>query len=482
MINLLKYLALLFAISANYASQAEEVQNDDGSSPLDQVVPVAEEDTADSVPAESIDDDRTLDEQLVAEFERYRRLIREDAMDEADVAAKRIVEMVIRLHGPNSLETSKALNNLALVQSRNGQYDAAIQNFESAVAIIEDVEDRLNEQLVNPLRGLGGAQISNGRPDLATKTYKRARHITHVNEGPHNIEQVEILEALAQATLLIGDAKGARAILDRIHSLNVRHFAGNQMALIPSLMRRASWQHAARYYNDERATYRRAIRIIEDKVGKNDPQLILPLTKLGRSFYFIDISQSDAQQRGMVSTGEIYFKRAARIAEGSSDLDWREFVGTKLALADHYVYIQSHNRSRSLYKKMWTFLSADEERLAMRAEALEQPLVMFEESLPKYAFKADVADAGSDNLLSGTIRVDYTVSTRGRVRNIRTEAIPPEFTDMQRVVHREIRRRIFRPQMSDGELQESDNLVFEHSFFYRQSDLDALTKKSEETT
>lgn len=482
MIKLLKYFAFFFAISASYVSQAQQLQDDSESSPLDQVVPVAEEDNANSLAPEIADDSRTLNERLAAEFERYRRLIGEDAMDEADVSAKRIVEMVIKLHGPNSLETSKALNNLALVQSRNGQYDAAIQNFKSAVEIIEEVEDRLNGQLVNPLRGLGAAQISNGRPDLATRTFDRARHITHVNEGPHNIEQVEILESLAQAMLLMGDAKEARAMLNRVHALNVRHFAGDQMALLPSLMRRASWQHAARYYNDERATYRRAIRIIEEKNGKDDPQLILPLIKLGRSFYFFDITHSDAQQRGMVSTGEMYFKRAARIAEGSPDLQWQEFVDTKLSLADHYIYVQSQNRARKLYEEMWTFLSADEERLAMRAEVLEQPRVLFENTLPKYAFKATEANKAPDGLLTGTVRVDYTVSTRGRVRNIRTEAIPPEFKDMQRMVHREIRQRVFRPKMSDGELLDSDNLVFEHSFFYRQSDLDALVKKNEEST
>jgi len=480
MTNLLKYFALLFAISANYASQAQQNQNDDESNPLDQVVPVAEEDAADSVPAESIIDSRTLDEQLATEFERYQRLIREDAMDEADVSAKRIVEMAIKLHGPNSLETSKALNNLAVVQSRNGQYDAAIQNFESAVEIIENAEDRLNERLVNPLRGLGAAQISNGRPDLATKTFDRARHITHVNEGPHNIEQVEILEALAQATLQMGDTKGARAIIDRIHGLNVRYFAGDQIALIPSLMHRASWQHAAHYYNDERATYRRAIRIIEGEMGKDDPQLIFPLTQLGRSFYFVDMLQSDTQQRGMVSTGEMYFKRAARIAERAPDLNWRVFVGAKLALADHYIYAQSQNRARNLYEEMWAFLSVNEERLAMRAEALERPQVLFEDVLPKYAFKVADSTKASDNLLSGTIRVDYTISTRGRVKNIRTEAMPPEFTDMQRMAHREIRNRVFRPQMSDGELRDSDNLVFEHIFYYRQSDLDELKRKQEE--
>ncbi|MGI9232413.1 MAG: tetratricopeptide repeat protein [Woeseiaceae bacterium] len=461
----------------------DETDASDPVSPLDQVVPVAEDETDTSVPVMSDqDDERSLDQQLSDEFERYRSLVRDGVMDEADTSAKRIVEMVIRLYGPQSLETSKALNNLALVQSRNEQYDAAIQNFESAIEIIEIVKDRLNEELVNPLTGLGSAHLQNGRPDLAAKTYGRARHITHVNEGPHNIQQVEILEALAQANLLIGDTKGARALLDRMHALNVRHFAGNELALIPSLMRRASWQHAARYYNDERATYRRIVRIMENKLGKNDPQLILPLSKLGESFYFVDMSQAESQQRGMVSTGEVYFKRALRIADATPDIDWQEYARVKLALADYYVYGQGQNRARSLYKEVWRYLSADEERLAMRREALEQPVALVEDAIPKYAFKGADTATSDEALLTGTIRVDYSVSTRGRVRNIRTEAMPPEFTDMQRMVHREIRRRVFRPQMSDEALRVSDNQVFVHEFLYRQADLDKLIEQNEQTT
>ncbi|MGI9238037.1 MAG: tetratricopeptide repeat protein [Woeseiaceae bacterium] len=481
----MKFHVFVFAVSAitgTSAAQVEQAENDDQASPLDQVVPVADDETDASAPVDSNqDEERSLDQQLADEFERYRRLVEEGVMDEADTSAKRIVEMVIRLYGPQSLETSKALNNLALVQSRNEQYDAAIQNFESAVEIIETVEDRLNERLVNPLTGLGSAQLQNGRPDLAAATFTRARHITHVNEGPHNIQQVEILEALAEATLLVGDTKGARALLDRMHALNVRHFAGDEFALIPSLMRRASWQHAARYYNDERATYRRIVRIMENKLGKDDPQLILPLSKLGESFYFIDLSQSESQQRGMISTGEVYFKRAVRIAEATPDIDWQEYARVKLALADYYIFGQSQNRARSLYKEVWDFLSIDEERLAMRREALEQPVALMEDSIPKYAFKGGAAATADDGLLKGLIRVDYTVSTRGRVRNIRTEAIPPEFTDMQRMVHREIRRRVFRPQISDAKARESDNLVFVHEFFYRQADLDKLTEQNQES-
>ena len=478
MINVTQTVALFFAISTAIAAQAQLVDNDNEGSPLDQVVPVADESPVAVESATPADDARTLDQRLAAEFDRYRRLVAEGALDEADVSAKRIVQMVITIHGPQSLETSKALTNLALVQHKNGQHGAAIQNFESAVEIIETVEDRLNEKLVNPLKGLGAAQIGSGRPDLAQRTFNRATHITHVNEGPHNIEQVEILESLAQSAMLLGDSKGARKILDRIHGLNVRHFEGNDLAMIPSLMRRASWQHAARYYLDERATYRRAIRIIEANLGKDNAQLIQPLSKLARSYYFVDLSQSVTQQRGIVTSGEMYFKRAKRIAEENPEIGWSVLAETKLALADYYVYVEAHTRANKIYREVWDLLSADEERLAARAELLERPVGLMRNALPKYVGKTSPDGTSTDGFLAGTIRVDYTVSTRGRVRNIRTEAIPPQFTDMQQTVHREMKRQLFRPRMTDEGFLESDNIVFEHTFFYRQADLDKLTIKT----
>ncbi len=45
------------------------------------------------------------------------------------------------------------------MQHSTEQYDASQQNFESAIEIIEDNEDQLNDQLVNPLRGLGASQL-----------------------------------------------------------------------------------------------------------------------------------------------------------------------------------------------------------------------------------------------------------------------------------------------------------------------------------
>jgi len=450
-------------------SQDEDSRVDEIVGPLEQTVPVADE-VVPPAPQPGV----VTEDQLLEEFARYRRLLQSGTLDEADVAAKRIVEMAIRVYGPQSRETASALNNLGIVQHGNSQYDLAIQNFTSSVEILEIVEDRLNGALVNPLKGLGAAQLGSGRPDLAQDTFNRAAHITHVNDGPHNLGQVEILESLAETFIRMGETKEARSILDRIHIINVKHFERNPMGLLPSLMNRASWQHRAGYYSEERTSYRRAIRIVESSAGSKDPMLVEPLRRLGESFYYLDVNMATPNQQGFLSTGEMYLKRASRIAEKSEDFGWRDLAETKVALADYYTFTESQSRSRKIYRAVWESLSEGDDKLALRNELFADPVAIRMDSLPVYAGGISSSGSSRSDLIAGRIIVRYNVSSRGRVRELRTEAIPAEFTDMQRMVHREIRRRIFRPRIADGEAVDANELIHEHAFSYVQSDLDAL--------
>lgn len=456
----------------------------DSVDPAEQTVPVADEPEATVIdePLRGVefDPDATPEEKLFAEFDRYRQLVNDGVLDEADIAAKRIVEMAIKIYGPMSKETANALNNLGIVQHSNGQYDAAIQNFSSSVEIIEQVEDRLNDALINPLKGLGSAQLSNGRPDQARRTFTRAAHITEVNEGPHNLDQVEILESIAETYIRMGETKEARNTLDRIHIINVKHFEKDPVGLLPSLMNRANWQHRAGYYAEERTTYRRAIRIVESTLGKNDPLLVEPLRRLGESFYFVDATMSSPQQMGLISSGELYFKRAARIAEKSEEMNWRERTKATLALADYYTFIESQNRSRKMYKEVWEMLAEDDEKIAQRSEWFTDPQPLRQDTLPKFAGTPPAGGTPPSELAIGRIAVEYTVSTRGRVRDLQTEAFPKEFSDMQRTVHREVRNRIFRPRLIDGVPVISEGLKFEHTFTYRKADLETLRKAQQD--
>ena len=247
-------------------------------------------------------------------------------------------------------------------------------------------------------------------------------------------------------------------------------------------MRRATWQHRAGFIYDERTTYRRVIRIIEDNVGRNSQELLEPLTRLGQSFFFVDTSGTQSYQQTALTTGEIYFKRAARIAEEHPDSTWEQVATTSLALGDYYMFQGSEQRARKVYADAWDFLSTDEIRIDFRRRALEDLVTLRERPIPQYVQGASNEDEPlvDDTILQGRIAVTYVISTRGRATNIKIlEASPAMFNDMLRNVQRELRSRIFRPRFDETGPITSPEQVLTHRFYYRQADLDAL---QEETT
>lgn len=438
----------------------------------------AEDPEATEAAAEPVLDDEAL---LQQEFRRFKELMANGSVDAADNVAKRIVELAIRTSGPRSPEAARALTNLGIVQQRNEQYEASIQNFEGAVEILEERFDRLDSQLVNPLKGLGAAQISAGRPEEALSSYGRAVHITHVNEGPHNMGQVEILESMAETNLRLGLIDEALRNHELIYSLNERYYRSNMLALVPSLMRRAEWQHRTGYYNDERTTYRRVIRILESRKGKNDISLIEPLVRLGNSTLKIDTSDSLGSPPAAAYNGEIYFKRAVRIAEANEDDNWAVVADTKLALGDYFTQQQSSPSARRVYRDVWDLLSAGDARLEHRARTLEQPNVLRAGFPLEFAENARPEDviASDVDLREGTVSVRYTITARGRVANLElAEHRPPEFEDVLRDVQREVRTRLYRPRFADGQPVDTGNQQFTHRFYYRQDDLEALRREN----
>ncbi|HNP35681.1 MAG TPA: tetratricopeptide repeat protein [Woeseiaceae bacterium] len=482
----------LFSGTVALAGDTPEEEDSKQITVLDQVVPVADDldegqraiddgtDVAGSVgpPTEADEEKNLTDRELLElEFSRFARLKENGMLDEAENSAKRAIEMSIRSSGPTSNETGKALSNLATVQYDRGEYELAQQNFQSAIDIFIDNQDQLSVRLLNPLKGLGAAQLEGGRPDLAAETFTRAAHISHVNEGPHNLEQIPILEALAETNLRMRNLDAAKDAQDMIYAINMRHLDGDPMAMVPPLMRRAAWQRRTGYVLDERATYRRIIRIIEDAKGKDDLSLIAPLSKLAESYFYIDTSESTSFQTSTIATGEVYFKRAVRIAEDSPDSSWQILASTQIALADYYNYRADQGRARRSYRDAWDLLSTDDERLEVRHEALERLLPLNGEPISPFvgdATREDVTSGDSD-LRKGSIVVAYDVSSRGRVTKVEViEAIPPEFEDMQKEVEREVRHRIFRPPFIDGEPVESQNQVLTHTYYYQQSELDKL--------
>ena len=418
----------------------------------------------------------TDEQQLRRMFVLYMDAVSDKMFEEADSLAKQIVELTIRLHGLDSHESAKALTNLAIAQHGIDDFESAILNYEAAVGIIERVEDRLDSALVNPLRGLGAAQLAAGRPDLARSSFDRAIHVSHVNDGPHNLDQIESLQSLAETYLAVGEFSDAIDVQKRIYYLQARNVDAKSTDIIPALRTQARWQQRMQRYDEQRYTLRRIISVIESNHGKQSLDLIVPLTELGNSYLYVGFGDAPIAQPVSVSSGEVYLKRAVRIAEANKDASWQLLTNAMLKLGDYYVLTERPNRGHRVYRDTWRILSedADEARLAGRAEKLESAVLLQSINPPKlYGVDQKVpSNADLPGFSTGTAVYRYSVSTRGRATNVRlVEADPPGLDDMYEAVGRQLRRIIHRPRHADGSPVQTDDVTFTHSFYYKPDDV-----------
>jgi hypothetical protein len=248
-------------------------------------------------------------------------------------------------------------------------------------------------------------------------------------------------------------------------------------------MRRASWQHRAGLINDERTTLRQVVRIIELEKGKHDLRLIEPLTKLGQSFFYLDVSGANSYPGAPVATGEVYLKRALRIATENPSSDWKQVAETGLVLGDYYMIGGSDQRARKIYQETWRMLTEDEDRFDYRREQLERLVPLRHRPIPQYVqSQSEALKSMGDpevQFIQGNITVTYDISINGRATNLKIiEAVPADFTNMQRSVQRELRTRVYRPRFVESQPAISDKQILVHRFFYTQADLDAIRSTS----
>lgn len=424
-------------------------------------------------------DEETDAERLSRLFTLYMDAISDRMFEEADSLAKQIVELAISTYGLDSEESASALTNLAIAQHGIRDFESAILNYESAIGILERIENRLARNLINPLRGLGAAQLASGRPDLARDTFNRAVHISHVNDGPHNLEQIETLESLAETYMSVGELDEAVDIQKRIYYLQARNVDVDSLDIIPALRTRAGWQHRMQLFDQERFTWRRILSVIEDNKGSDSLDLIDPLTQLGNSYLFVGFNDTPYVQTASVSSGEIYLKRAVRVAEANPDAGWKVLTDTMLELGDYYMRSARPNRGQRVYEEVWALLTeqasqGDDAALAERAEVLETATVL-QDVAPPLIFGGDPAvpiTGRPPGYETGRAVYEYTVSTRGRPVDITlVNSDPAGLDDMYSTIARDVRQLMYRPRFENGEVTVTDNVTYTHVFYYREADL-----------
>jgi tetratricopeptide (TPR) repeat protein len=177
--------------------------------------------------------DQSSDEEVRRLFSLYVDARSAGVVEEADSLAKQIVEMSISSFGRDSKDTARALTNLANLQASNDENAAAIQNYTAAIGIVESLDSRLSLDLLMPLKALGAVELQAGNGDRAQDAWTRAVHISHVNMGPHNFQQIETLQSMARLFSDSGMNKEAKRTYKRIEYLRSRFAEESRIDVLP---------------------------------------------------------------------------------------------------------------------------------------------------------------------------------------------------------------------------------------------------------
>ena len=408
---------------------------------------------------------------------QYDDALAKGLFGEAEAIAKRMLETLLG-GGAGQPLVADGLARLAFAQRQQQLYEAAVQNYAAAVDLLRSTGDHLSSNLIPPLRGLGDTYVASGRADMALPVYEQALHIRHVNDGPHTLEQVELLDDIAVALERSGGAEAALVALDRMFSLYARAYAADSEEVLPVLGRKAGLLNALDRHQEERAVYREITTIIRSRRGEYDLSLLQPYSALGRT-YFHDLDDAYFRSEPTTETGETFLRKALEVTERNAAATWAMQTQALIELGDYYTLRDVQDRARIQYGRAWELLSADADRLDRRRRELGQPIMLLRPPLDasaNFGYRSD-ANAEPAEYKDGHVVARFTVNERGRAVDLEiVDADPRNFSAMETRVRQAVRGFIFRPRYDAGRPASTPGHEFRHEFRYLPGDLDGYAR------
>lgn len=364
---------------------------------------------------------------------------------EAAEAAKRLIRDVIA-NGSDDLQYSVALEKLARAQEMSGDLTAAISNYRSAIQRIERAEDMLAARLVKPLTALAGALAKIGQFREATTAYERAAHITRVNSGPMNLDQCDILAALAD--LHVKQSSFDKAVEVSAYQLAIyrRDLEETDPRVLAAWRRSGELLSLAGRHHDAQEHYEYAMDNIRVSDGPDSLAQLPLLYELSASF----LHHAAADRFTRIEMARAQLERAVLITERNPAATPRQKLDAYLRMGDFMQRYGQWESAVNHYRHAWQQVLGDEE---LRAKTFNTPVLL----TPQSAFQDDVLDRESGAI---TVRVLYDVDKRGRVDNERVEDDRGIDGAADKALTR-MRRLIFRPRFDAGQPVMTSNLVRE---------------------
>jgi tetratricopeptide (TPR) repeat protein len=297
----------------------------------------------------------------------------------AAIEAAEILVATARKNGAAPAVLAEALEMLGDAQLRNADLAGAEASFKEALDLIEAAEGRASGRTLAPLRGLGFALAARNRHAEAVPFLDRALLISHRTHGLFHEGQQPILKQLANSLMLTGQPLVAERHVKFLLQVGERTYGQNDPRLVPLMCEVGDWQTEVGNFDKARRHYRDAIRLVEEKLGKEHVAIVLPLRRLAASYPkqfmffakgYLDpdtaLSESAASQqlpykqnpRHLDNDGQRALLRALEVLNAQTDPPQQLLAGTLIDLGNWYQFKQDWQKALPYYQQAAQILAA----------------------------------------------------------------------------------------------------------------------------
>jgi TonB family protein len=291
----------------------------------------------------------------------------------ATAAAEKLVAAA-RKRPDQPLELADTLSLLGNAQLGRTDFVAAEAAFTEALQILEPRIGAASTRLLDPLRGLGYTLAASGRHGEAIAPLDRALLIARRGHGLFDASQQGVLRQLALSLTKTGRSAEAERHIIYLMQIAERAYGRKDPRQVPVLCFGGDWYADTGNFITAREIYRRAIEIVEGKLGPNDPAAVEPLRAIARSYtqelYYstlgiktqsrerslteADGTSNESKQinpRYLSSDGEKALARALKILEAPAAAGHEALVPTLLQFGDWYQVKHLPDRAMRYYRR-----------------------------------------------------------------------------------------------------------------------------------
>lgn len=373
------------------------------------------------------------------------------------------------------------------------QFHGSISAYQDAVVDIENRYGVYDERLTDQLMGLALAHQNQGEHPEAIKAFKRAIHISRINDGLYSLEHAPMLSHLIDSYVAVNDWDKANDKQYLLYQLKARNYGELNPILLESLSKMVEW-HLSAYQRGSSMTHllrawelnKHAISIIESNFGPDDLRLSEALFRQALTSYHLatlqmsavtgdfgsghqhtismntpKVPEQDQQFQSMLSPyrdGKTALLRRVELYKENQQVPDAKRAEALVDLGDWYFFFNKRESAIRTYREALEVLAARDETSQYIEQVFGKPHALTfqvqEDYLPKEK---------SEKKQEGYVEASFDITASGRARDIKIlDSNPPEMMDS--IVERSIKATRYRPRIVDGKPVLTKGVVYRHIF------------------